>query len=108
MASRTSSFRYRGRELELREVGRDLGVRTVVEGSVRRAGSQLRLTVHLTDVDDGYHLWSERYDRALTEVFDVQDEIVAAIVAAIAPALVGGAGGRPTARRPTRTPTTSS
>jgi TolB-like protein/Flp pilus assembly protein TadD len=99
VASRTSSFRFRGRDLDLREVGRELGVRAVVEGSVRRAGTQLRLTVHLTDVDDGYHLWSERYDRELTEVFDVQDEMVGSIVAAIAPALAGGAG--PAARRAT-------
>ncbi|MGD9906799.1 MAG: protein kinase [Vicinamibacterales bacterium] len=90
VASRTSSFRFRGHDLDLRDVGRELGVRTVLEGSVRRAGTQLRLTVHLTDVDDGYHLWSERYDRELADVFDVQDEMVGAIVAAIAPALAGG------------------
>jgi serine/threonine-protein kinase len=99
VASRTSSFRYRGRDVDLRDAGRELGVRAVVEGSVRRAGSRLRLTVHLTDVEDGYHLWSERYDRELTEVFDVQDEMVSAIVAAIAPALVGEDGR--TAHRPT-------
>jgi TolB-like protein/Tfp pilus assembly protein PilF len=99
VASRTSSFHYRGRQLDLRAVGRDLGVRAVVGGSVRRAGSRLRLTVHLTNVDDGYHLWSERYDRELTEVFDVQDDMVAAIVAAVAPTLIGGEermGHRPT------------
>ncbi len=102
VASRTSSFRHRGRDLDLRAIGRDLGVRAVVEGSVRRAGNQLRLTVHLTDADDGYHLWSERDDRALADVFDVQDAMVAAIVAAMAPALVAESGA--TARRATTNP----
>ena len=58
VASRTSSFRFRGRELDVRDVGRELGVGAVLEGSVRRSGTQLRLTVHLTSVDDGYHIWS--------------------------------------------------
>jgi TolB-like protein/Tfp pilus assembly protein PilF len=90
VASRTSSFRFRGRDLDVREVGRELGVDAVLEGSVRRAGAQLRLTVHLTAVDSGYHVWSERYDRELADVFEVQDEVVKAIVAAVAPALGGG------------------
>ena len=102
VASRTSSFRFRGRELDVRRVGHELGVGAVLEGSVRRAGTQLRLTVHLTSVEDGYHIWSEHYDRELADVFEVQDEVVRAIVAAIAPALVGGAGG--TVRRATASP----
>lgn len=89
VASRTSSFRFRGQELDVREIGNDLGVGTVLEGSVRRAGTRLRLTVHLTSVENGYHVWSERYDRELADVFEVQDEVVRAIVAAIAPQLVG-------------------
>ena len=92
VASRTSSFRFRDRELDLRAVGRELGVGAVLEGSVRRVGSRLRLTVHLTGVDDGYHIWSERFDRELADVFAVQDEVVRAIVTAVAPALVGGEG----------------
>ncbi len=102
VASRTSSFRFRGRELDVRRVGHELGVGAVLEGSVRRAGTQLRLTVHLTSVEDGYHIWSEHYDRELADVFEVQDEVVRAIVAAIAPALVGGTGG--TVRRATASP----
>ena len=74
VASRTSSFRFRGRELDVRRVGHELGVGAVLEGSVRRAGARLRLTVHLTSVEDGYHMWSEHYDRELADVFEVQDE----------------------------------
>jgi serine/threonine-protein kinase len=91
VASRTSSFRFRGGNVAVRQVGRDLGVGAVLVGSVRRSGSRIRLNVHLTGVDDGYHIWSERYDRELADVFDVQDDMVKAIVAAIAPALVGRA-----------------
>jgi serine/threonine protein kinase/Tfp pilus assembly protein PilF len=91
VASRTSSFRFRGRDLDVREVGRELGVDAVLEGSVRRSGTQLRLTVHLTAVESGYHIWSDRYDRELADVFEVQDDVVKAIVAAVAPAL--GTGG---------------
>ncbi len=93
VASRTSSFRYRGQDLDVRHIGRDLGVGAVLEGSVRRAGPRLRLTVHLTSVADGYHIWSERYDRELADVFDVQDEMVRAIAAAITPALASAAAG---------------
>ena len=93
VASRTSSFRFRGREVDVRQAGRELGVGAVLEGSVRRAGERLRFTVHLTGVDDGYHIWSERFDRELADVFEVQDEVVTAIVAAIAPALIGREGG---------------
>jgi eukaryotic-like serine/threonine-protein kinase len=103
VASRTSSFRYRGRELDVRDVGRELGVGAVLEGSVRRSGTHLRLTVHLTSVDDGYHIWSGRYDRELADVFEVQDEVVKAIVSAIAPALGGGGEGH-AVRRATTNP----
>jgi tetratricopeptide (TPR) repeat protein len=89
VASRTSSFRFRGRESDIREIGRELDVAAVVEGSVRRAGSRLRVTAQLTNVADGYHLWSERYDREMADVFDIQDQIVASIVKAIAPTLAG-------------------
>jgi TolB-like protein/Tfp pilus assembly protein PilF len=91
VASRTSAFRFRGADVDIRQVGKGLQVATVVEGSVRRAGSRLRVTVQLINVEDGYHLWSERYDRQMADVFDIQDEIVEAIVKAIAPALVGDA-----------------
>jgi eukaryotic-like serine/threonine-protein kinase len=99
VASRTSSFRFRGQSVDIRKIGRELGVGAVVEGSVRRAGTRLRITVQLTNASDGYHIWSERYDREMAGVFEVQDEIVASIVGALAPALVGEAEGA--VRRPT-------
>jgi eukaryotic-like serine/threonine-protein kinase len=99
VASRTSAFRFRGREIDIREIGRELQVTTVLEGSVRRAGPRLRVTAQLTNVADGYHLWSERYDRQMADVFDIQDEIVESIVKALAPALVGEA--KAVVRRPT-------
>lgn len=99
VASRTSSFRYRGHDLDIREIGRELGVGAILEGSVRRAGSRLRVTTQLTSAADGYHMWSGRYDRELTDVFDIQDQIVEAIVHAIAPSLVSEA--RSVVMRPT-------
>ena len=80
VASRTSSFAYKGRNLDIREVGRELGVETVLEGSVRQAGDQVRITAQLVDAETGFHLWSETYDRRLEDIFRVQDEIAAAIV----------------------------
>jgi len=100
VASRTSAFRFRDGTVDIRQVGRDLQVSTVVEGSVRRAGPRLRVTAQLVNVADGYHRWSERYDREMADVFDIQDEIVQAIVEAIAPTLVPDA--RTAGRRPTR------
>ncbi|HEU4566105.1 MAG TPA: protein kinase [Gemmatimonadaceae bacterium] len=80
VASRTSSFAFRGRSEDIREIGRQLGVATVLEGSVRRAGSRIRITAQLIDATTGHHLWSERYDRELADVFAVQDDIAASIV----------------------------
>lgn len=80
VASRTSSFAYKGRNLDIREVGRELGVETVLEGSVRQAGEQVRITAQLIDAETGFHLWSETYDRRLEDIFRVQDDIAAAIV----------------------------
>ncbi len=91
VASRTSSFRFRGGDLDVRQIGRDLGVGAILEGSVRRAGARLRVTAQLTDADNGYHIWSGRYDREMADVFDIQDEIVDAIVRALEPALAGDA-----------------
>ncbi|MBU6366750.1 MAG: protein kinase [Gemmatimonadetes bacterium] len=81
VAGRTSSFSFKGKHQDLRQIGEALTVRTVLEGSVRRAGGRVRITAQLIDVTDGYHLWSERYDRDVTDVFAVQDEIAAAIAA---------------------------
>jgi non-specific serine/threonine protein kinase len=83
VASRTSAFRFKGSQSDIREVGRRLGVSTVLEGSVRKAGNQVRIAVQLVNVDDGYHLWSNRYDRELKDVFVIQDEIAQKIVEAL-------------------------
>jgi TolB-like protein/tRNA A-37 threonylcarbamoyl transferase component Bud32/Tfp pilus assembly protein PilF len=79
VAARTSAFSFKGKHEDLRVVGDKLNVGTVLEGSVRKAGNRLRVTAQLVTATDGYHLWSERYDRDLTDVFAVQDEIAAAI-----------------------------
>jgi len=89
VASRTSAFRFRGRDLDIREIGRQLGVDTVLEGSVRRAGKRIRITVQLINVADGYYLWSQRYDRELEDVFAIQDEITESIVKTLKPTLLG-------------------
>jgi len=83
VAGRTSSFCFRGKDLELVEVGRRLNVEHLLEGSVRRAGNRIRVTAQLIKVTDGFHLWSERYDRELTDIFAIQDEITHAIASAL-------------------------
>ncbi len=83
VASRTSAFAFKGRDTDIRQIGRDLGVRTVLEGSVRQAGQRIRIAAQLIDVSNGYHLWSERFDREMQDVFAVQDEIALAIAAAL-------------------------
>jgi serine/threonine-protein kinase len=75
VAARTSSFAFKGKDTDVRQIGRELGVRSVLEGSVRQAGRRIRITAQLIDVANGYHLWSERYDREMEDVFAVQDEI---------------------------------
>jgi serine/threonine-protein kinase len=87
--ARASAAALRGHGLDIREIGRRLNVGVILDGSVRRAGNRLRITVQLIDVNDGHHLWSERYDREMTDVFEVQDEITAAIVDKLRPQLVG-------------------
>ena len=85
--ARNSSFTYKGRAVDVREVGRELGVRYVVEGSVRREGNRIRITAQLIDAETGNHIWAERYDRDLADIFAVQDEITRAMVTALAPAI---------------------
>jgi len=75
VAPRSASFAYKGQSRDIREIGKELEVSTVLEGSVRRAGRKLRITAQLIDVSNGYHLWSERYDRDMEDVFAIQDEI---------------------------------
>ncbi len=81
--ARNSVFTYKGRAVNVQEVGRDLGVRYVLEGSVRRAGDRVRVNAQLIDAATGHHLWAERYDRDYTNVFAVQDEVVGRIVSAL-------------------------
>src|SRR2546428_73166 len=83
VASRTSAFAFKGKSEDISEIGRKLKVATVLEGSVRKAGNRLRVTAQLVNVADGYHLWSERYDRQLEDVFAIQDEIAENIVRAL-------------------------
>ena len=81
--SRNSSFTYKGRLVDVRAVGRDLGVRSVLEGSIRRAGNRVRITAQLIDATSGAHLWADRYDRDLTDIFAVQDDVTRRIVDAL-------------------------
>ena len=83
VAGRTSSFYFRGKDLEFAEIGRRLNVAHILEGSVRTAGNRIRVTAQLIKVADGFHLWSERYDRELTDIFAIQDEITLAIATAL-------------------------
>jgi serine/threonine protein kinase/tetratricopeptide (TPR) repeat protein len=83
VASRTSTFAFKGKNEDIGEIGRKLKVGTVLEGSVRRGGKKLRVTAQLINVADGYQLWSERYDREMEDVFDIQDEIAGNIVRAL-------------------------
>jgi len=85
--ARNSSFTYKGKTVHLKQVAEELGVGYVVEGSVRKGGDRVRITVQLNDVATGSHLWAEKYDRSIADVFAVQDEITEAIVAAIEPQL---------------------
>jgi TolB-like protein len=87
VASLTSAFRFRGPDVDIAAVGAALRVGTVAVGSVRRSGKRLRVSVQLVNVADGYQIWSDRYDREMADVFDIQDEIVEALVQELAPAL---------------------
>ncbi len=91
VAARTSAFSFKGKRQDIREIGVALDVTAVLEGSVRRAGNRLRITAQLIKVADGYHLWSERYDREMEDIFAIQDEITAAIVDVLQVRLIGGA-----------------
>ena len=86
--SRSSSFTYKGSGVDVSKVGRELGVRYVLEGSVRRAGNRVRITAQLVEATTGHHLWADRYDRELADVFAVQDEIARSITGAIAPGII--------------------
>jgi adenylate cyclase len=98
--ARNSTFAYKGKSVDLREVSRDLGARYVLEGSMRRAGQRVRVTSQLIDTSTGTHLWADRYDRDLTDIFAVQDDITARVVTAIEPALSRAESQRVIAKRP--------
>jgi TolB-like protein len=87
--ARNSSFTFKGRNVDVREVGRELGVRYVLEGSVRTSGDRMRVTAQLVEADTGNHIWAERYDRAREDVFAVQDEITESVVGCIQPEVYG-------------------
>jgi adenylate cyclase len=90
VASRTSAFAFKGKDLDVREIGSRLKVATVLEGSVRKEGNRLRITAQLVNAADGYHLWSETYDRELEDVFEIQEQIARAIVGALRVELASG------------------
>jgi adenylate cyclase len=85
--ARNSSFTYKGRAVDVKQVGREMGVRYVLEGSVRKGGNRLRITAQLVEAETGNHVWAERYDRDLSDIFAVQDEITERVVAAMEPEL---------------------
>lgn len=90
VAARTSSFFFKGKHVDMRQIGEQLNARTILEGSVRKFGDRLRITAQLANVADGYHLWSERYDRELKDIFEVQDEIARAIAGRLKITIAGG------------------
>ncbi|MEJ2129780.1 MAG: tetratricopeptide repeat protein [Woeseiaceae bacterium] len=89
VAARTSSFAFAGQDADIRDIGNKLDVATVLEGSIRKSGPTIRITAQLIDVDSGYHLWSETYDRDYTDIFKIQDEIAASIIDSLRVHLLG-------------------
>jgi TolB-like protein/tetratricopeptide (TPR) repeat protein len=85
--ARNSSFTYKGRAVDIKQVGRELGVRYVLEGSVRKAGGRVRITGQLIDSDTGAHLWADRFDGSLEDVFELQDQVTTSVISAIAPTI---------------------
>jgi TolB-like protein/class 3 adenylate cyclase len=98
--ARNSSFSYKGKSPDIRQVGRELGVRYVLEGSIRKASNRIRVTGQLIDTLTGNHIWAERYDRVLEDIFAVQEEVTQAIVAAIAPEIESTEQSKAARRRP--------
>lgn len=100
VAARTSSFQFKGKTDDLRTIAAKLNVGTILEGSVRRAGGRVRISVQLVNAADGFHLWSQIYDREVKDIFAVQEEIASAVVASLQPRLVGQAPQPPRATNP--------
>ena len=104
--ARNSSFTYKGEAVDVRRVGRELGVRYVLEGSVRKAATRVRITAQLIDATSGSHLWADRFDGSLEDVFELQDKVAVSVAGVIEPALQA-AEMRRSATRPTSPPTIS-
>jgi adenylate cyclase len=98
--ARNSSFAYKGKAVDVKRAARDLGVRYILEGSVRRAGNRVRITAQLIDAATGNHVWADRYDGDLTDIFALQDEITKKVVSAIEPRLLEAEGVRALTRAP--------
>lgn len=98
VAGRTSSFMFKGHNEDLRDIGQKLGVDNILEGSVRKSGERVRITAQLVKASDGFHLWSETYDRTLDDIFAVQDDIAGEVVKALKVKLLSGIEGLPTAQ----------
>ena len=98
--ARNSSFTYKGQSVDVKQVGRELGIRYVLEGSVRKAGGRVRITAQLIDAASGAHLWADRFDGSLEDVFDLQDKVASSVAGVIQPALQAAETAR-SARRPT-------
>lgn len=99
--ARNSTFAYKGKSPDIRKVGEELGARYVIEGSVRKLGSRVRVTAQLIDAGSGHHVWTERYDRTMDDFFELQDEIANRVAAVIEPALARAEGSRIATKRPT-------
>jgi adenylate cyclase len=97
--ARNSTFTYKGQAVDIKQVAKELGVRYVLEGSVRKAGSRIRVTAQLIDATTGLHVWADRYDRELQDIFDLQDEITHTIVARVEPELAAAERDRAVSRR---------
>jgi adenylate cyclase len=106
--ARQSTFTYKGKAVDVKQVGRELGVRYVLEGSVRKAANRVRITGQLIDAATGVHLWADRFDSMLEDIFDLQDQVTSSVIGAIAPPLQRAgssahSANRPEAFRPTTT-----
>jgi TolB-like protein/Tfp pilus assembly protein PilF len=98
--SRNSSFTFRGQSHNIKQIAKELGARYIVEGSVRKGGNRVRITAQLIDANEDHHLWSEKWDRTLEDIFDVQDEVSEAIARRVAPSVTGHEQKRLTRKRP--------
>lgn len=96
--ARNSSFTYKGKAVDVKQIGRELGVRYIVEGSVRRSGSRIRVTGQLIEAETGVHLWARRYDREISDIFEIQDELTQNVVGAIEPEIMIGESRRASLR----------